>query len=572
MAQDAALSSRTPSPDATAPERAARRVRHRVPLLCALAPLPLYAVWWVFFAKGGGDLAAQQAWADFFAEHPTSPYNLSWYGGVHTANYSLISPFLMAVLGVKTVTLLSGLVSGWLGGLLWVRTGIARPLWPALLTSYALCCNVISGRTTFALGAAFALGACVLLIGSRRLWWAALCAVLATAASPVAGLYLLVAGAAFLLVRDWGRALALLAPPVVVVGVTTLLFPFEGVQPMGWGRILAPVLFCAAVLWAAPGRWRALKAGSAVYALGVVLTWVIASPIGTNVERLAQILAPAVLLACLPPKPDAPKAAGARTTEAQPSEPQPSAPQRRAGRNKQVAYVLTLVFAVYWVTQKAVDDIVVYTKVPAWAQHTDGLLTALDRLGADRTRVEVVPARDHREASLLAGHVNLAKGWNRQADVQRGPLFYDGYPGAGVPDGAFSPEAYKAWLDKWSVGLVVLHDGRPDGPAEREAALVRDEPAFLEPVWHDAHWRVYRVRDAQPLVSAPAEVIRSDQTSLVVRAETAGPVRVKLAYSPWLTTSGGCLARDGEFVRLEADGPGEYRISSTYGWTPPKRC
>jgi hypothetical protein len=309
----------------------------------------------------------------------------------------------MAALGVKAVTLLSGLASAWLGGMLWVRTGVARPLWPALLTSYALCCNVVSGRTTFALGITFALAACVLLIGARRTRWAALCAVLATMGSPVAGLYLLVVGAAFLLVRDWGRALSLLVPPVLVVGATTVLFPFQGVQPMGWGRILAPVLFCAAVLLVAPGKWRALKAGSAVYALGVVLTFLIASPIGTNVERLAQLIAPAVLLACLP----------AKTT----------GPQRRADRIKRGAYVLTLVFSVYWVTQKAVDDIVVYTDAPAWAKHTDGLVAALDRLGADRTRVEVVPARDHRESALLAPHVNLAKGWNRQADVERGPLF-----------------------------------------------------------------------------------------------------------------------------------------------------
>ncbi|MFI6943004.1 glycosyltransferase family 87 protein [Streptomyces sp. NPDC050418] len=526
--------------------------RHRVPLIATLALLPLYAVWWVFLAKGGGDLAAQQAWSDFVSAHPGAPYNFSWYGGVHTANYSLISPYLMALLGVKTVTLLSGLASGWLGGMLWVRTKIARPLWPALLTSYALCCNVISGRTTFALGIAFALGACVLLIGARRIWRAGLCAALATTASPVAGLYLLVVGAAFLLVRDWGRALALIVAPVVVVGATTLLFPFEGVQPMSWDRVLWPVLFCAAVLFAAPAKWRALKAGAAVYALGVVLTFLIASPIGTNVERFAQLIAPAVLLACLPSK--------------------PADGQGRAARAKWIAYLLTLVFSVYWVTQKAVDDIVVYTKVPAWARDTDDVVRALDRLGADRTRVEVVPARDHREAALLAPHVNLAKGWNRQADVERGPLFYDGYPGAGVPDGAFSPAAYKKWLDHWSVGLVVLHDGRPDGPAEREAALVRDEPGFLEPVWQDEHWKVYRVRDAEPLVSGPARVVRSDETSLVVRATAKGSVRVKLAYSPWLTTSGGCLARDGDFVRLEVDAAGEYTIGSAYGWTPPARC
>jgi hypothetical protein len=37
----------------------------------------------------------------------------------------------------------------------------------------------------------------------------------------------------------------------------------------------------------------------AVYAAGVVLTYLVPSPIGTNVERLALLFSPAVLLAVL---------------------------------------------------------------------------------------------------------------------------------------------------------------------------------------------------------------------------------------------------------------------------------
>ncbi|WP_412080475.1 hypothetical protein [Streptomyces sp. SCL15-6] len=527
------------------PDAAPRALWHRlrVPLLATLPTLPLYGLWWAFLATGGGDLAAQQAWADFAARHGGSAYGLFWYGGMHTANYSLISPYLMAALGVRTVTVASGLAATWLAAVLIRRAGVRRPLWPALLASLALWCNVASGRTTFALGVAFGLAACVPLVRERRLALAAAYAALATMASPVAGLFLAVVGAGFLLVRDWGRALVLLIPPAAVVGLTTLFFPFTGEQPMPADRIWPPVVLGLAVTALAPRAWRVARWSGAVYAVGTVLTYLIASPVGTNVERFVELFAPAALLAALLTAP-------------------------RLRRVTSALLVVALVYSVGWVGKKTVDDLRVSTVVPAWAAETDGLVRALDGLGADRTRVEVVPARNHREAVGLAPHVNLARGWNRQLDVERGRLFYDG---------SFSAATYRAWLDRWAVGLVVLPLGRPDGPAEAEAALVRDpelRPEWLEPVWQDEHWRVYRVRDAVPLVSAPGTVVTTTGTDLVLRADRPGPVTVKIAWSPWLRADGGCLTEDGEFTRLTVPAAGEYRISSAYLPSPttPDRC
>ncbi|MFP3992454.1 hypothetical protein U9R90_34295, partial [Streptomyces sp. E11-3] len=231
-------------------------------MVATVAVLPLYGVWLAFFATGGGDLAAQEAWAGFASRHPGSPYNLFWYGGLHPANYSVISPYLMAACGVKTVTLVAGLAGSWLAGTLLVRAGVRWAVWPALLASLALWCNVVSGRTTFALGVAFGLAAWAAVLrgpglrprSSRRsrLVVAAVCSVLATMASPVAGLFLVVLGAGFLLVRDWARAVVLFGPPCVVVAVTTYLFPFDGVQPMPLARIWPPVLFAVVVGVAAP--------------------------------------------------------------------------------------------------------------------------------------------------------------------------------------------------------------------------------------------------------------------------------------------------------------------------------
>ncbi|MGA5312505.1 hypothetical protein ACPCTK_00095 [Streptomyces pseudogriseolus] len=515
--------------------------RRRVPLLAVSAVLPLYALWWAVLATGGGDLAAQDAWADFAGRHGSSAYNLFWYGGMHTANYSLISPYLMAAVGVRALTVASGLAATWIAAVLVARALPRRPVAPALLAALGLWGNVASGRTTFALGIAFGLAACLYLTDPRltvqkRLVLTGAYAALATMASPVAGLFLAVVGAGHVLVRRPGPAVALLLPPALVVGVTGLLFPFHGEQLMPAGRIWTPAVLGIAVAVLSPPSWRVARWSGAVYAAGTVLVFLIPSPIGTNLERFAEYAAPVVLLVALLAQ-----------------------PRLRAVRRGLL--VVALVFSVGWTGKKTVDDLKVSTSVPAWAAQTEGVVRALESLGADRTRVEAVPARNHREAVTLAPHVHLARGWNRQLDMERARLFYDG---------SFSAATYRAWLDRWAVGFVVLHDGKPDGYAEEEARLVRERrPDWLVPVWRDAHWEVFRVRDAVPLVSAPGSVVRTSGAELVLRLARPGTVTVRIAYSPWLRVDGGgCLSRAGEFTRLTVTAPGEYRISSEYGPSP----
>ncbi|WP_409350696.1 hypothetical protein [Streptomyces tauricus] len=532
------------APSAHLPRRPFPPRSWRVPTVAVLAVLPLYAVWGVLLSTGGGDLAAQYAWAGFVARNPGTVYGLFWYGGTHTVNYSVLSPPLMAVLGVRTVSVLAGVAATWLLGALLARTVVRAPLWPALLGAFGLWANLASGRTTFALGLAFGLGGLLALAGRperrKRLAAGALGALLATLASPVAGLFLLVAGAGWLSDRRYAKCLALSVPPVAVVALTALLFPFEGEQPMAGGRVLMPVLLSAAVVWAAPRAWRTLRAGAVVHAVGVVLTWLVPSPIGTNVERLAALFAPAVLLACL-------------LSGTAPRKPGCGFGFRSGGGG--VALTLALVVSVVWTTMSTVNDLRVSTSVPAWATHTHGVLKELDRLGAHRDRVEVVPARNHREAALFAPHAQLIRGWNRQLDVERGRLFYEG---------ALDAPRYHAWLRHWAVGHVVVADGRPDGPAEHEAALVAAGQDWLTPVWRDSHWRIYRVRDAEPLVSPPADVVRAGEAAVVLRVPRAGSVTVRVRYSPWLRADGGCVRPDGPWTRLTVPRAGLYRLDSSY--------
>lgn len=544
--------------------------RHRVALTVTAGAVPLYFVWWAVFATGGGDLAAQVAWAEFAKMYPGSAYNLFWYGGLHAANYSLMSPYLMAAIGVVATTMLSGIAATVLGAELVARTGVRKPLWPAMAVGFSLWCQVISGRSTFVLGTAFGMAAVLAMVrgrGARHLGIAALCATLATTGSPVAGLFVLVVGAAYLLSRDWGRAAALLVPPVAVVGVTTLLFPFEGEQPMPFARIWPPVVLCAIIVLTAPRTWRTLRLGSAVYAVGVVLCYLIPTPIGTNVERLSELAAPATLLAIMMYRPERQRQGeeqAGETTRAAGIAPRLPLPWFTS-RRRMVALGLAMAIAVSWLSGKTIADIVTNTTVPEWAVKTDGVVNELKRLGAEQTRVEVVPARDHREAAILAPYINMARGWNRQADVERGRLFYEGHGGTAEPEGGFSPEAYKAWLSQWAVGFVVLVNGEPDGPAKLEHALVTSGPSYLQPVWEDANWKIYRVKNATPLVDRPATVVSADGANLVVRMPRAGEVTVRIAFSPWLWAENGCLTDDGEFTRLTVEQPGDIRISSAYG-------
>ena len=105
--------------DRLAPLRGFLR-RHLVLSVTALSGA-LHLIWFFAFANSGGDLAAQDAWAEFVGRHPDSAYNLAWYGGMHPVSYSVISPYLMSVLGVRTTMMIAGTLSAGLLTLILLR-------------------------------------------------------------------------------------------------------------------------------------------------------------------------------------------------------------------------------------------------------------------------------------------------------------------------------------------------------------------------------------------------------------------------------------------------------------------
>jgi hypothetical protein len=563
------------------------RVRRHPVLLTTAVAAVVHLLWFFFFANSGGDLAAQDAWAEFAGRHPGTAYNLAWYGGMHPVSYSVVSPYLMSVLGVRTTMMVAGTLSSALTALILVRVPAVRnPLACALAGVFAYLCNALSGRVTFGLGMMFALGAVAAVFCWPHRWryrrWAkavvaAPLAALATAGSPVAGLFLGVVATALFLNKRRPGAYATGLPPVVVVVLSAWLFPFSGTQPMSLGTLSLPFAFSVLVFLLVPRTWRTVRTAAAVYGVGTLLTYVIDSQIGSNVSRMAMLFAGVVLLAALPY----------------------TAPRTRRW------YALVIAFAGlnFWIGFKSVDDIVRTAPTASWNRELAPLVNQLREVGAERGRVEVVPASSHREASALDSYVNLARGWNRQADMKRNPLFYDD---------TLDAANYREWLDRWAVHYVVLPAGKPDSSgAEQEAGLVEKGQPYLKAVWSDANWKLFRVLDPVPLADPPATVERAGADELTIRVRSAGRVLIRIPYSRWLavvdgegrsverpqeteesrkrsaedgnapkdfTNAHGCLIKvdedgDGdEWTELIAPRPGVYRLAAPYQLQPGTPC
>ncbi|MEU7582279.1 MFS transporter [Streptomyces sp. NPDC041068] len=501
---------RTPEPTEPTDPWTRRFLRHPVTITTAVAAV-LHVIWFFTFANSGGDLAAQDAWAEFVGRHPDSAYNLAWYGGMHPVSYSIVSPYLMSVLGVRTTMMIAGTVSAGLITLILMRSRAVKGLlWPVAAGVFALVCNAISGRVTYGLGQMFALAAVAAVFCWPYRWrykrWAkalvaAPFAALATMGSPVAGLFVGLVAVALFLSKRYPGAYALGIAPSIVVGLSAWLFPFSGTQPMSFGSASLPLLFAVLVYFLVPKEWKTVRITSAVYGAFVLGVWIVNSQIGSNITRLAMSFAAVVLLAALPY----------------------AVPKSR----KWYAIVLGIATFVGWVGFKTGDDIVHTTPQASWTRELAPLVNELQEVGAEKGRVEVVPARSHREASALAPYVQLARGWNRQADMERNPLFYDD---------TLNSANYHEWLQRWSVHYVVLPKGEPDGDGgKREAQLVEDGLPYLKQVWVDSNWQLYEVTDPKPLAEPNAVVERAEQGEMTIRVTKPGRILIRIPYSPWLS-------------------------------------
>ncbi|RKN50916.1 hypothetical protein [Micromonospora endolithica] len=510
----------------------------------------------------GSDLAAQVARADFFAAHGLTPVDLRWYGGVQQFGYSLVSQPLMAALGVRVVGALALVAAATTFAALLVRVGVPRPLLGALVGVVTIAGNLVSGRVTYGLGVAFGLAALLALTlpapvaptGRHRiparLVLAALGALLASATSPVAGLFVGLAGVALLLSRRRVDGVVLGVAAALPLGVTALLFGDGGWMNISRTDTLRTVV--ASLLVAALVAYRPVRVGALLSAGGVLVAALVHTPVGLNATRLAVMFTLPLLAAAAHP----PGWVSRRSWLGR----DPSS-TRGVNKGPFLALALVLVAVAWWLPPvppadlRSLDD-------PA---NRPGYFAPLrDFLAGQRLtgRVEVPPTRNYAEAAAL-GEMPLARGWLRQADIARNPLFFTTVPGASGTGVPLTAETYRAWLADNAVQFVAVPDAPLSWVGRAEAELVRGGLPYLVPVWSAPHWRVWAVTDPTPLVGAPGDLVAMDGASVTLRAPAAGTVPVRVRYSRWLRASGGAtVAADGAWTVVTVPRAGEYTLGS----------
>jgi hypothetical protein len=171
-------------------------------------------------------------------------------------------------------------------------------------------------------------------------------------------------------------------------------------------------------------------------------------------------------------------------------------------------------------------------------------------MGGTNARIEVVPTQRHWETVYVASELPLARGWERQLDIGRNAIFY-------ADD--LDVDVYHRWLRDNAVAFVALADTAIDPSARAEAELLRERLPFLEPVWHDEHWQLWRVTDAEPLVAGPARLVQLGPTTVVLDVVATQPVLVRVRYtSHWSLDVPGCVEPSAEgwtVVNAEQPGP-----------------
>jgi hypothetical protein len=485
---------------------------------CTLATA--LAIMAVVLGWRGADWPAQLYRVDLFRRAGFTQWDNQWYGGHHTPGYSLLFPPLGAVFGLGVTAIASALVATWSFCVMADRW-LPAPRAASVIFAAGTVTNIAVGRLTFALGLAVGMAAVAAMTTGWRRTAVAL-APLTTLASPVAGVFLMLAGVAWALsarpIRRLG--IAITAGAALALAALVFAFPEGGRFPFSYEdfALTAAVGLLALLL---PRRYRAIRLGGVLYAGAATATVVVPNALGANITRLGMYTA-------------APIVAGALW------------PVRR-----RVAAVL-LGPLLFWQWMPAADGMFTAGLDPTSdPKYYDGLITKLDSLPP--ARVEIPFTKRHWEATYVAPHAALARGWERQLDIGVNPLFYDE---------TLSTPTYHRWLDDNAIGYVALPDAELDQSALAEADLLRAGVSGLEPIWHDAHWQLFRVTTSKPLVEGPARMTELKADSFTLAVDAPGDVVVRIHYSShWDVDGPGCAApTDDDWTVVRFASAGTWRV------------
>jgi hypothetical protein len=455
----------------------------------------------------GGDLAAQVFRVDLFRDHGFVVWNNLWFGGHATLDYSVLTPVLGAVMGPLALGVVTSVVSAfWVDRLLHSHFGSSAAA-GVLFFATSTVTNLAVGRVAFFLGVMFGLGTLVGL-QRRRPWAATASALMCSLASPVTGVFLVIATVAWgsRSRARWSMTAGVLAAAVIPLAFVAVLFPTGGVFPFE-GKLLAETLLtCLAVVVLLPRNQAVLRRATMLYALACVADFVVANPLGGNITRLAQYGAGPILACALWPA------------------------RRRL-------LVVVAVPLLVWQWYPAFDGIALAGRDPSTsAGYYAPLLAFLRSQPGGPSRIEIPVTDHHWESAYVGDSQSLARGWERQLDMSFNPIFYDG---------TLNATSYQQWLSNLGVRYVALASAPLDSSAVAEAQLLDGGLPYLSPVWQSNDWRVWRYDASPGLISGPATLVQIAPASFTVDLSSPGDVVVRVrASTHWAVPDPGCVTAD----------------------------
>lgn len=474
----------------------------------------------------GPDLPAQNYRVWLLRHHGLVVFDSHWYAGHTLPGYSLLFPPVAAVVGARLLGALSCVAATAALTRLLRRDRATGSDLALLWFAVVVTVDLAVGRLPFALGLAAGIGALVAAREDRRLWCAVL-AVMCSAASPLAGAFLLLAAVAWWPDAGWSRvwplgfaAIGIAAAQVFGEGGT---FPFEVPD-------LVAVVAIAGFSLLLLGRDSALvRRGAVLYALAGLVLYAVPNPIGGNVERLGALFAG------------------------------PLAAYELLRRDRLRRWLLAVgsLPLLAWQLAPIPDAIATSYSPSAHSSYYTGLVRYLDRHGGRTERLEVPLTKARWETDYLATHFALARGWERQVDLEHNAVLYRHN---------LSAADYYGWLHANAVHWVALPDVALDASETGERRLLTG-PAlpYLTPVWQDAHWRVWSVVNPTALVSGPATLTSLDVSRFTLRATGAGTAKVFLRWTKfWRVTAGtACIGPTPEgWTSVTFFGPGTVTVSA----------
>jgi uncharacterized membrane protein len=508
-------------------------------VVAALVLSAVYLIW----APRPVDLAAHVFRADLFGREGFTVWNGQWYGGHHTPAYSVLSPPLGWLLGVRLTIVLATVAAAALFEPLARRHfGAEQARWGALWFGIGACTLLFTSRLPFALGVAFGLAALLALQRDRRVLaivFAALCPL----GSPVAGLFLAMGGVAYAIAsrnHEESRAriregLAIAAAAFIPPAFLSLAFPEGGYAPFPFSAFLPIPLFALACLLLLPRTDRALRWTAVLYGLGAILALAIETPMGGNAVRLGALFGGPVLLCAVWGSPRL---------------------RRRATLVPLVGLFLALAV---WQWSPAVRDMIKYVQDPAAkSDYFEPLRQFLATL-PDQRRIEIPFTRSHWEGAEIASQVPLARGWLRQLDTGRNPIFYKG---------PLNRLTYASWLAENAVRYVALPSVKPDTSSYAERALIEGGLPYLRLRWRSQDWRVYEVILPAPFViprgnaNMTLEQLGSDR--VLLRVIRPGEALVRVRFTPYWFAHGGCVEPAGGWTRVTAFKQGFLELTTRF--------